>query len=139
MQWFSSLPDTKSPALDLNIVEELKMWPPCIPPDDLQSIFEVEETIKSKSNRNAVARGELPGELLILILDEDRFGNRHIQEQFYAIEIAMWRGGGVPREWKDTTIIVLHKKKDRTKCGNYRGISLVTHAGKVLLKVIAIA
>ena len=35
-------------------------------------------------------------------------------------------------------IKVLHKKKDRTECGNYRGISLVAHAGKVLLlKVIA--
>ena len=31
---------------------------------------------------------------------------------------------------------VLHKK-DRTECGNYRGISLVVHAGKVLLKVVA--
>ena len=33
--------------------------------------------------------------------------------------------------------MVLHKKKDRTECGNYRGISLVAHAGKILLKVIA--
>ena len=33
--------------------------------------------------------------------------------------------------------MVLHKKKDRTECGNYRGISLVTHAGKILLKIIA--
>ena len=32
---------------------------------------------------------------------------------------------------------MLHKKKDRTECGNCRGISLVAHAGKVLLKVIA--
>ena len=32
---------------------------------------------------------------------------------------------------------MLHKKKDRTECGNYRGISLVAHAGKVLLKIIA--
>eukprot|EP00904_Undaria_pinnatifida_P014240 jgi/Undpi1/9947/HiC_scaffold_28.g12401.m1 len=31
---------------------------------------------------------------------------------------------------------VQQKKKDRTECGNYRGISLVAHAGKVLLKVI---
>ena len=34
-------------------------------------------------------------------------------------------------------IKVLHKKKDRTECGNYRGISLVAHAGKVLLKIVA--
>ena len=30
-----------------------------------------------------------------------------------------------------------HKKKDRTECGIYSGISLVAHAGTVLLKVIA--
>ena len=34
-------------------------------------------------------------------------------------------------------IKVLHKKKDRTECGNYRDISLVAHAGKVLLKIVA--
>ena len=33
--------------------------------------------------------------------------------------------------------VVLHKKKDRTECGNYRDISLVAHAGKILLKIIA--
>ena len=33
--------------------------------------------------------------------------------------------------------MVFHKKKDRTECGNYRGISLVAHVGKILLKIIA--
>ena len=33
--------------------------------------------------------------------------------------------------------MVLHKKKDRTECGNYRGITLAAHAGKILLEVIA--
>ena len=33
--------------------------------------------------------------------------------------------------------MVLHQKKDRTECGNYRGISLVADAGKILLKIIA--
>ena len=32
---------------------------------------------------------------------------------------------------------MLHKKKDVTEYGNYRGISLVAHAGKILLKIIA--
>ena len=43
----------------------------------------------------------------------------------------------MPQRWKDATTKELHKKKDRTECGNHRGISLVAHAGKVLLKVIA--
>ena len=126
VQWLSTSLNTKSPALDPNIVEELKVWPPRTPLDDLPSIFEVEETIKSISNRKAVGPHELK-----LAIDEDRDGNRRILEQFHAIVIAIWRGGGVPQEWKDATTIVLHKKKDRTECGTYRSISLVAHAGKV--------
>ena len=34
-------------------------------------------------------------------------------------------------------MIVLHKNMDRTECSNYRGLSLVAHAGKVLLKIVA--
>ena len=33
--------------------------------------------------------------------------------------------------------MVLHKKKDRTECGNYSDIFLVAHAGKILLRIIA--
>ena len=44
----------------------------------------------------------------------------------------------MPQQWKDVIIMVLlHKKKNRTECGNYRGISLVARAGKILLKIIA--
>ena len=137
VQWLSTLINTKSPALDLNIVEERKVWPPCIRLDDLPSIFEMKETIKSLSNREGVRSDELPAELLKLILDEDRYGNCHILEQFHAIMIAIWRGGGVPQESKHATIIVLHKKKGRMERDKYRGILLVAHASTVLLKVIA--
>ena len=41
----------------------------------------------------------------------------------------------MPQLWKDVIIMVLHEKKDRTDCGNCRSISLVTHAGKILLKI----
>ena len=43
----------------------------------------------------------------------------------------------MPQQWKNAIIMVLHKKKDRTECGHYRGISLLAHAGKILLKIIA--
>ena len=42
----------------------------------------------------------------------------------------------MPQQWKDAIIMVLHKKKDWTECGNYRGIPLVAHASKILLKII---
>ena len=44
---------------------------------DLPSIFEVEEIIKSMSNRKSVGPDELPAELLKLALDEDRDGTPH--------------------------------------------------------------
>ena len=49
----------------------------------------------------------------------------------------MWRTGDVPQRWKDATIKVLHKKKDRSDCNHYRGISLVAHSGEVLLNTVA--
>ena len=134
VRWFHKLLNTKSPTLDPTIVDELKVWPPCSPLDDVPSRYEVENAIRAMANRKAVGPDGLPAELLKVLADEgdsDTLGN------FYEIIVAVWRGGVVPQQWKDATIKVLHKKKDRTECGNYRGISLVAHAGKVLLKVIA--
>ena len=44
--WFSSLLVTKKPALYLNNVKELKVWPSCIHFDDLPSISDVAETME---------------------------------------------------------------------------------------------
>ena len=79
------------------IVQELKVWPPCTPLDDSPLIFRVEETIKSMPNRKAVGPDELPAELLKLAIDGDRDGNRRILEHFNAIVITTWQGGKMPR------------------------------------------
>ena len=106
--------------------------------DDLRSIFEVEETIKSMSNRKAVLDpmsfplkncSNSP-------LDGDRDGSRRILQQNSSTPLRSPspQGGGACRrrkEWKYATIIIeLHEKEDRTECGDFRGISLVTDAGK---------
>ena len=44
----------------------------------------------------------------------------------------------MPHQWVQATIEVLLGKKDRTECGNDRGNSLVAHAGKVPMKVLAV-
>ena len=86
------------------------------------------------ANGKAMGPDELPTELLKLGLFDSSHG---ILLAFHDIIVAAWMTGEVPQEWKDATIKVLHKKKDRTECSNYRGLSLVAHAGKVLLKVVA--
>ena len=82
----------------------------------------------------AMGPDELPAELLKLGFSDS---SQEILLAFHDIIVAVWMTGEVPQEWKDAAIKVLHKKKDRTECSNYRGPSLVAHAGKVLLKIVA--
>ena len=86
------------------------------------------------ANGKAMRPDELPAELLKLGLSDSSL---EILLAFHDIIVAVWMTGEVPQEWKDATTKVLHKKKDRTECSNYRGLSLVAHAGKVLLKIVA--
>ena len=54
LRWFYKLLNIKSVTLDPSIVSELKQWPPCRPLDDTQSRYEVEEVIRSLTNRKSV-------------------------------------------------------------------------------------
>ena len=95
---------------------------------------ETKKTLRSMANGKAIGPDELPAELLKLGLSDS---SHESLLAFHDIIVAIWMTRKVPQEWKDATIKVLHKKKDRTECSNYRGLSLVAHAGKVLLKIVA--
>ena len=47
-----------------------------------------------------------------------------------------WRTGRPVPMWKDTVIVPLHKKGDKADPNNYRGISLICHAGKILERLL---
>ena len=64
-------------------------------------------------------------------------GDPALRRRLLDIVVEIWRGADVPQQWKDAIIKVVHKKRDMTECGNYRGISLVVHAGKIVLKIVA--
>jgi hypothetical protein len=36
----------------------------------------------------------------------------------------IWKEELIPEEWKETIIVPIHKRCDRDKCENYRGIAL---------------
>ena len=42
----------------------------------------------------------------------------------------------VPQDWKDASIVPLFKKGSRVDCGNYRGISLLSIASKILARIL---
>ena len=94
---------------------------------------EIATAMKAMANAKAVGPDGLPAELLKLGLQQDRI----ILLELHRLTILIWRQGKVLQHWKDAVIIVLHKKGDKTECGNYRDISLVSYAGKALFKVVA--
>ena len=90
---------------------------------------EIATATKAMINAKAVGPDGLPAELLKLGLQQDRT----ILLELHRRTILIWREGKVAQQWKYSAITVLHKKDGKTERGNYRGISLVSHAGKVLL------
>ena len=85
------------------------------------------------ANAKAVRPDKLPVGLLKLGINHDLT----VLQEFHRLIKLVLHQREVPQQWRDAMIKVLDKKKDRAECGNYRGISLVVHAGKVLLKIVA--
>ena len=132
-RFFGTLLNSKSDKLKLDIIDKLPQWP-------ITHALGVEPTeneligaLRSMANAKAVGPDELPVELLKLGINNDPT----VLRVFHLVIKRVWHQREVPQRWRDAVIKVLHKKKDRTECGNYRGISLVAHAGKVLLKIVA--
>ncbi|XP_076038003.1 uncharacterized protein LOC143023369 [Oratosquilla oratoria] len=47
-----------------------------------------------------------------------------------------WKNAEIPDDWSKAVVCPIFKKDDRTNCNNYRGISLLSHVGKVYERVI---
>ena len=131
---FISLLNTTSATLNRTTIEGLSQKPTALSLDDPPVVVRQKKAQRSMANGKAMGPDELPAELLKLGLSDS---SHEILLAFHDIIVAVWMTGEVPQEWKDATIKVLHIKKGRTECDNYRGLSLVAHAGKVLLKIVA--
>jgi hypothetical protein len=54
----------------------------------------------------------------------------------YILVKQIWEEERVPEEWKERIIVPIHKRGDRDRCGNYRGIALGNAAYKILSNII---
>jgi hypothetical protein len=44
--------------------------------------------------------------------------------------------GELPHQWKESIVVPIHKKGDKTDCSNYRGISLLSTSYKILSSIL---
>ena len=80
--------------------------------------------------------GKAPG-LDGIPADIYKHGGSELRHQLLSLFNDCLKGGVLPQDFKDALIVTVYKKKgDRNECGNYRGISLLVIAGKILAKII---
>ena len=138
-RFYSTLLNTKSPKLNPAIIEDVQQRPAAptsgdsVPLGSAPTLEETRRAIRGMHTWKAPGPDSLVAELLKI----DEPAEPIVLERFHTILVEVWTGGEVPQQWKDATIKVLCKKSDRSNCNNYRGISLLSHAGKVLLKIVA--
>ena len=66
---------------------------------------------------------------LFQILKDDAVKGLH------SIRHKIWKTQQWPQDWKRSVLIPIPKKGNAKKCSNYPTIALISHAGKVLLKI----
>jgi sorting nexin-29 len=50
--------------------------------------------------------------------------------------ISIWNKEELLEEWKESTVVPIYKKGDKTDCNNYRGISLLSTMYKILFNIL---
>ena len=89
---------------------------------------EVEHAVNKLKNGKAAGSDEIAAEVV-------KGGGQAMIDWLWELLREVWKTKQVPQEWKNATLIPLHKK-DRKVCDNYRGIALLSIPGKVLSLIL---
>ena len=95
-------------------------------PDILEC--EIKRTLGSITMNKASGGDESPVELFQILKDDAVKVLHSICQQ---INSSVW-----PQDWKRSVFIPAPKKGNAKECSNYRTIALISHAGKVMLKIL---
>jgi hypothetical protein len=90
---------------------------------------EVVRALQQTADHKSVGPDDVPVELL-------KEGGDTTVDRMHKICTALLEMGEWPEDWTNSTFIPLPKKGDLKQCKNYRTIALVSHASKVLLRII---
>ena len=93
------------------------------------SAFEVQLAIEKLKSHKSQGIDQIPAELI-------NAGVRTIRSAIHKLIICIWNKEELPEEWKDSIIVPIHKKGDKTDCNNYRGISLLPTTYKMLSNIL---
>ena len=100
---------------------------PHLEPDILEC--EVKWAISSLTLNKASGGDGIPVELLHILKDD-------VVKVLHSICQQIWKTQEWPQDWKRSVFIPISKKGNAKECSNYRTIALISHASKVMLKIL---
>jgi sorting nexin-29 len=93
------------------------------------SALEVELAIEKLKCHKSPGTDQIPAEFI-------KAGGSTIRGAIYKNIIAIWNKEELPGEWKESIIVPIQKKGDKSDCNNYRGISLLPTTYKILHNIL---
>ncbi|KAJ4445706.1 hypothetical protein ANN_12391 [Periplaneta americana] len=105
---------------------EIQTAEPFIPEPTLS---EVEIAIENLKKYKSPGIDQIPAELI-------QEGGSALYSEIYKLVLAIWEKKIVPEKWKESIIVPIFEKGDKTNCGNFRGISLLLTSYKILSNIL---
>ena len=133
-RWAEHLQELLNQAnpVDQSIAEQLPQQPTISGLDTLPSLEEISAAANNLKNNKAPGPDGIPAEIF-------KYGGNLLLRRLHSFISNAWASNILPTQWKVANIIMIYKKKgDRAICGNSRGISLLSVAGKLLARVMLI-
>jgi hypothetical protein len=56
--------------------------------------------------------------------------------EVHKLNCSIWNKEELPQQWKESIIVPIHKKCDKTDCNNYPGLYLLSTAYKILSNIL---
>lgn len=93
------------------------------------SMEEVRGAVRRMKNGKAPGEDELPVEIIKILGETGISWLREIINE-------AWKAERIPQDWGRAIVCPIYKKGDKTQCNNYRGISLLSHVGKIYERIL---
>ena len=98
--------------------------------DEPPSFDEVQRAVRKTNSHKAPGIDGLPAEVY-------KYGGDQLLEKLTSLFTLCWSKGEVPVDLRDAVIVSLYKNKgEKSDCSNYRGVTLLSTAGKILARVL---
>ena len=89
----------------------------------------MKEALRHISNRKSAGCDGIPIEHL-------KAGEEEAVKVMTGLCNCIWKRKEWPTDWKKSVYVPIYKKRDKQECRNDRTIALISHASKVLLRII---